>query len=398
MKNLFTHLSNIIFITVFIACGSKDTQKVKTVEAPVLHEAETTDIAELTQAQIKTIGIEMGFIEQKQLTASLKANGVLKIPNQHKASVHSLYSGVIKSILVIPGNFVKKGQTIATVSNPEFIQLQSSYLSTRSKIQLAELELKRQQELNEGNAGALKNLQSAETDLRNLKISKSTLAQQLRLMGLNPEQLLNEKLVSELSIKSPISGVISNVTVKMGSYIDLSSVVVEVVDNSKLHLDLFVYEKDIHKLKNNQTIHFSITNNPGKEYDATIHSWGYAFEDESKAVSVHAEVEGDKTGLIEGMNVTAIISLNKVTSPAVPTEAIVTVEGQDFIFAMMNTPPKSDSAIGYIFKRIPIARGNSDIGYTAITLLKEIPKDVKVVTKGAFFVSAKMTNNSEHEH
>ncbi|TAH08075.1 MAG: efflux RND transporter periplasmic adaptor subunit [Sphingobacteriia bacterium] len=398
MKNLFTYISNIIFITVFIACGSNDTQKVKTVEAAVHHEVEKPDIAELTEAQIKTIGIEMGLIEQKQLTASLKANGVLKIPNQHKASVNSLYSGVIRSILVIPGDFVKKGQTIATVSNPEFIQSQSTYLNISSKIQLAELEVKRQQELNEGNAGALKNLQSAETELRNLKISKSTLAQQIRLMGLNPERLSNEKLVSVLNIKSPISGVVSNVIVKMGAYIDLSTTVVEVVDNSRLHLDLFVFEKDIQKLKNNQTIHFSITNNPGKEYDATIHSWGYAFEDESKAVSVHAEVEGDKTGLIEGMNVTAIISLNKVTSPALPTEAIVTVDGQDYIFVMMNAAQKSDSAAGYIFKRIPIARGYSDIGYTAITLLKETPKDVKVVTKGAFFVSAKMTNQEGHEH
>jgi cobalt-zinc-cadmium efflux system membrane fusion protein len=265
MKNLFTYISNIIFITVFIACGSNDTQKVKTVEAAVHHEVEKPDIAELTEAQIKTIGIEMGLIEQKQLTASLKANGVLKIPNQHKASVNSLYSGVIRSILVIPGDFVKKGQTIATVSNPEFIQSQSTYLNISSKIQLAELEVKRQQELNEGNAGALKNLQSAETELRNLKISKSTLAQQIRLMGLNPEQLSNEKLVSVLNIKSPISGVVSNVIVKMGAYIDLSTTVVEVVDNSRLHLDLFVFEKDIQKLKNNQTIHFSITNNPGKE-------------------------------------------------------------------------------------------------------------------------------------
>jgi cobalt-zinc-cadmium efflux system membrane fusion protein len=39
-----------------------------------------------------------------------------------------------------------------------------------------------------------------------------------------------------------------------------------------------------------------------------------------------------------------------------------------------------------------------DVGFTEITLLKEISKDAKVVVKGAFFVLAKMTNSGEHEH
>ena len=41
---------------------------------------------------------------------------------------------------------------------------------------------------------------------------------------------------------------------------------------------------------------------------------------------------GDKAGLIDGMNVTAIISLQKATVPAVPAEALVTMQGQDYIF------------------------------------------------------------------
>ena len=43
----------------------------------------------------------------------------------------------------------------------------------------------------------------------------------------------------------------------------------EIVDNSQLHLDLYVYEKDLSKLKVGQTIHFHPpTNNAGKEFDA----------------------------------------------------------------------------------------------------------------------------------
>jgi cobalt-zinc-cadmium efflux system membrane fusion protein len=402
----------------FSSCGSKESKETTTTTtvtgAEEDHENENPDIAVLTEEQIKSIGIELGTIENKQLTAALKTNGVLKVPNQNKATVNSIYSGVIKSLLVQPGNFVRRGQTIATVANPEFIQVQSQYLNVNSKIVLAELEVKRQQELNAGNAGALKNLQSAESELRSLRNTKSTLAQQIQLMGINPARLGNGKLISVLPVASPISGVVSNVLVKMGGYVDVTTVVAEIVDNSQLHLDLFVYEKDLPKLKNNQTIHFTVTNNPGKEYDAQIYSLGSSFEGDSKAVSVHAKVKGDKTGLIDGMNVTAVISLANATVPAVPSDAaIVTVDGKDYIFMLMDdepVKPATDTAKhgaaekhdeheeGIQFERIPVAKGGSDIGFTEITLLKEIPANAKIVTKGAFFVSAKMTNTEGHDH
>ncbi len=403
------------FATVIGSCKNKrtveteKTEKEETAGSHDEHEDEDPSMASLTSEQIKSIGIELGVIEQKQLTASLKTNGILKVPNQNKATVNSLYSGVIRSLSVQPGNFVRKGQVIATVANPEFIQVQSEYLNVNSKIIMAELEVKRQKELNAGNAGALKNLQAAESELRLLRTARSTLAQQIQLMGVNPARLSSGKLISVLAITSPISGVVSNVLVRMGAYVDVTTVVAEIVDNSQLHLDLFVYEKDLLKLKNNQSIHFTITNNPGKEYDAKIFSLGSSFEGDSKAVSVHAQVQGDKTGLIDGMNVTAIISLEKATVPAVPSEAIVNFQGQDYIFIVKENTEAAKDTVNHaaakdthdekskiVFERIPVVKGNSDVGYTEITLLKEIPQDAKVAVKGAFFILAKQTNTEGH--
>jgi cobalt-zinc-cadmium efflux system membrane fusion protein len=416
MKKILIITILFFILSAVVSCGSNETAETSTTEKEGHEdEHENPDIATLTEDQIRSIGIEMGGIEQKQLTRSLKTNGVLRVPNQNKASVNSLYNGVVRSLFVQPGNLVRKGQTIATIANPDFIQVQSEYLSANSRITLAELEVKRQKDLNAGNAGALKNLQSAETALRTLRTTKSTLEQQIQLMGINPEALSNGKLVSELSVKSPISGVVSNVNVKMGSYVDVTTTVAEIVDNSRLHLDLFVYEKDLSKLKNNQTIHFTITNNPGKEYDAEIYSLGSSFEGESKAVTVHAMVEGDKTGLIDGMNVTAVISLNQLTVPAIPNDAIVTVDGKDYIFVLTSSHQEIDTAsVGnngvkhaeekssnpeekeMIFERVPVAKGSTDVGFTEITLLKEIHANAKIVVKGAFFVSAKMTNTEGH--
>lgn len=395
MKNKSVFIITLFAAVVFLAsCGRKDKTETASPETEThVDEHTNPDEAMLTADQIKTIGIEFGAIEQKQLTASLKTNGVLKVPNQNKASINSVYSGVIKSLLVQPGNSVSRGQTIATISNPEFIQVQSEYLSINSRMVLAEQEYNRQKELNAGNAGALKNLQAADAELKSLRTRRSSLQQQIQLMGISPASLSNGRLISVLSVRSPISGVVSNVNVKMGSYVDLSTVVAEVVDNSRLHLDLFVYEKDLPKIKNKQTIHFTVTNNPGKEYDAEIFSLGSSFENESKAVSVHAMVKGVKTGLIDGMNITANISLDQATLPAIPTEAIVNFQGQDFIFIVDSVDTKKNETH---FNRIPVVKGTSDVGYSEITLLKDIPAGAKVVIKGSFFILAKQTNTEGH--
>lgn len=404
MKHIFSILLISLLGIIQLSCGTKNDKDTNPVEEKKEEQHENGNTATLTNAQIQSIGIQIGVIEEKQLTASIRANGALRVPNQNKASVNSLYSGIVRSLLIQPGNTVKKGEVIATIANPEFIRSQEEYLSISPRIVLAEQEYNRQKELNAGNAGALKNLQAAESDLRTLNTRKAALEQQIELMGINPASLSNGKLISVLSLRTPIGGIVSNVSVKMGSYVDLNTPVAEVVDNSQLHLDLFVYEKDLPKLKNNQSIHFTLTNNPGKEYDAEIYSLGSTFEDESKAVSVHARVNGDKTGLIDGMNITALISLDKITTPAVPDEAIVTYQGQDYIFIVKDTHTESEdhsnekAGDGSTFEKVPIAKGTSEVGYTQITVLKPIPADVKIVTKGAFFVLAKMTNSGDEEH
>lgn len=406
-----------------IACTNAKSPVVPQEEEHTDDEHTSSHTTWLSDEQIKSIGIELGSIEEKQLNETLKASGRLKVPNQYKANVNSMYRGIIKSLYIQPGKQVSQGQVIALIQNPEFIHIQEEYLTIGSKIELAQLELLRQEQLNKGNAGALKNLQTIESELKGLQTRKSSLYQQLELMHIHPDSLSSGNLISTLKVKAPISGTISEVLIDIGTYVDLSTTITKIIDNHQLHLDLFVFEKDLPKIRNNQIIHFTLTNNPGKEYDAKIFSLGSTFEGESKVVSVHAHVEGNKSGLIDGMNVTAIISLTHTTHPAIPTEAIVSHQGQDFIFVVLTGSTKEDHDAhdghehttdsmdhskgtqvamedkkGMTFQKIPIARGISDVGYTQITLLNELPKEAKVIVKGAFFVLAKLTNTGEHEH
>src|SRR5258706_10866366 len=94
------------------------------------------------------------------------------------------------------------------------------------------------------------------------------------------------------------------------------------------------------------------------------------------------------------VNITASISLDKATLPAIQTDAIVSYQGQDYIFIVDSVDAKNNTTI---FKRIPVAKGTSDVGFSEITLLKEVPVDAKLVVKGAFFILANQTNIGEEE-
>ena len=431
MKNLIIIISLFATILLLSSCHNHSetdghTHGTEAKEGEHHDEHKNANTATLTAEQMKSIKIELGSIEKKQLTASLKANGILKVPNQNMANATASLGGVIKTILVQTGNTVSKGQVIATITNNSFITLQEEFLSVSSKAEFAQLEFVRQKELQQGNASALKNLQSAEAELKTLKAKKASLQKQLELIGINTETLTSENIQSVVNITSPISGAISNVMVNIGSYVDANNPIAEIVDNSQLHLDLYVYEKDLQKLKVGQTIHFTLTNNAGNEYDADVYAISNTFEPNTKAIAVHAMVKGNKRGLIDGMSITALVSLENATVDAVPTNAIVNHEGQDYIFIVTDAHKEEEhhteketaehkhdehghkhnekeeperNEEGTTFEKIPVRKGTTDIGYSEITLLKEIPANSKIVVNGAFFILAKMNNKGEgHAH
>jgi RND family efflux transporter MFP subunit len=412
-KHIFIYSALAIFLW---SCGNNEKKNVEpekpNSEAKEKPTEETPTIAMLTEEEMKMVGITLGTYEMKELTATIKANGNLRVPNNSKAVVTSLYGGIIRRLPVQIGDYIRKGQVVATISNPDFIRLQEQYLTVNSRITFAEQEYRRQKELFDNDAGAKKNLQSSSTELNSLRTQRASIQRQLQLMGISPSKVNNGNLRDGLVIVSPISGYVSNVIAQIGSYVDIASPILDVIDNNSLHLDLQVFEKDLPKIKVGQVVHFYLTNNPEAEYDAKVYSIGSSFSNDNKTISVHCSVIGNKGGLIDGMNITGIVSSSNTTAPAVPNDAIVNTDGKYFIFVQTDKKAeehheegnhkegdkneKEDKA-SINFEKVEVLKGVSDMGYTAITFVKQIPVNAKIVVKGAFFVNAKLSNAGEEE-
>lgn len=437
-------LFTVLALSVFgFACSAKKDKgtkenKVENAEkkSEIVHEEEDENMTSLTPEQIDAVGITLGNIENKNMTTVIKANGTLRVPNKNRANATSLYAGVIKTLNVELGDYVRKGQVIATIENPQFILLQEEFLSLESSIILAEQELERQKELNAGNAGAKKNLQDATSKISALRTKKASLLRQIQMMGINPATISTTNLKNTLAVSSPINGNISNVYAKVGSYVDVTFPLVEIIDNSQMHVDMQVFEKDIPNIKVGQRVNFVVTNNPAKHYTAKVFNIGSSFENDGKSIAIHSTIEGGKEGLIDGMNIVGTLDIDDSYVTAVPNEALVDAEGKTYIFVLADsaaqaihktedhihkegdehshsnekehTHPEGEkhnhsvenkNGPGEVrFKKYEVVKGTSYMGYTAITVVSELPTYAQIVTKGAFFILAKMNDAGGHEH
>src|SRR5699024_3823060 len=123
-----------------------------------------------------------------------------------------------------------------------------------------------------------------------------------------------------------------NVNIRMGEYVTPGDILFEVVDNSHIHADLMVFEKDIGKVDEGQKVYFTVSNAPRRKYTATIYAVGKTFEEDPKAVHVHAEIEGSTEGLIPGMYIGGRIAVSNVSTAALPEAAIVGEGEESYIF------------------------------------------------------------------
>ena len=117
------------------------------------------DIVELRADQVKLANIETGSIELRSLSGTLKVNGLVTVAPQNLATVCMPMGGFVKSIALVPGNAVAKGQTLAILENQDFVDIQQNYLEARNKLAFAEADFNRHTELYKEDVYSQKNLQ-----------------------------------------------------------------------------------------------------------------------------------------------------------------------------------------------------------------------------------------------
>lgn len=347
---------------------------------------EETDLTNipLTKRQVRTAGIGFGRAEDRDIDAKLTANGQIILRAKDKGSVASLMGGIVKDIYVTDGQYVRKGQTVATVENTDVVSLQREYYSASKDCEFARLDMRRQQTLDRSGAGIKRNLQEAEKEYHIALAKMQGIAQQLAQMGISTAGASKGRFTTSFPVKAPISGTVSNITASLGSYADMQTPLMSIRDNSAVECDLNVYEKDIDKVKVGDAVKLTVTNEPGTKIYGKVYGMNQYFTDGTKAVAVHVRLLPGRTKLFDGEYVSGTISIGRRRGKALPSGAIIRSDGKSYIFALNGKPDKR----GYHFSRHEVTAGASGNGYTAVTLCKHIKEGQEIVTGNAFYLAS----------
>ena len=351
------------------------------------------NIVELRADQIKLAGIETGAVELRNLSGTLKVNGVVSVAPENLATVCMPMGGFVKNTSLMPGNAVRKGQTLALLENQDFIDLQQNYLEAKNKLEYAAAEYKRHNELYKDDVYSQKNVQQVTAEYKNLKVLTRSLEQKLALIGINPARLTEENISRSVALVSPISGYVKTVNVSIGKSVSPSDVLFEIVNSDKLYLELTLFEKDADKVSNGQKIQFFI-NNETEPHAAVIYQTAKSINDD-KTYKVYANVSGFCKNIMPGMYVDAKINATSHQVTALPAEAVVGFDDKDYIFVFEKSKTENGNAMTE-YRMIEVQKGVTHDGFVEVILPENFDlKANKVVVKGAYNLLSAMKNAGE---
>jgi len=350
----------------------------------------------LTSAQLKAVDIELGKAVRRDMNCIIRVNGRTALDPQDRASVTSLEGGIIRQITVIEGNKVAKGQTVAYIENTDIVALQRDYLTNRSAMIAAEQEHSRQIELSNAGAGVQKALQQATAECCMAKAKLLGVERQLQQLGINPAFVRAGNISTRIPVKAPIAGYVDKIKVATGGFVDMQTPIMEIVDNSRLHCDLSIFEKDIADLRTGQQVDLILTNRPETRISGVIYEINASFEGNTKSVIAHVRITGKPEGLklIPDMYLTGHIHTGRHNSIALPSDAITDFEGKKYIF-LLTRKEKAKEGETCHFSRQEVKTGVSDLGYTQIMPVRQLPENATMVIRNAFYLSSMLGGGEE---
>lgn len=348
---------------------------------------------ELNLSQLEYAGIEYGSIQNQRLSSDVQARGELVLPVNAKVDMVSLYSGIIKIVHVNEGDPVSKGQVLATINSGDFIEAQQKYLMVKNEIGMLKQEYERQKELNKEKISSDKYYQKSQADYNVAMAELKGLKLQLEMAGVNEALLAQGKIITEHKIISPINGFIENIDVNPGKYVNPDESLFQVLNRDNLLVEINVFEKDILKVAIGQRVTFSLSSMNSKVHEASVISVGNTVQQEGRVIKVLAEFSNKGGRLLPGMFVAGEIHTGEKEVTALPEEAVLRVGNEGYM--IFYTSPEMQHNNNTQFDYVPVQIGNAEDGFIQIELLKPIPENAMIVTKGGYYLKTELAKQEE---
>ncbi|HOI32994.1 MAG: efflux RND transporter periplasmic adaptor subunit [Bacteroidales bacterium] len=338
------------------------------------------DLIELTAEQIKETNAQLGFITTQKFSQQVNANGYLETSPNSEQLVNSLKGGRILEINVETGQKVHKGQTLVKLENPEFVEMQRAYLEAGFEVNKLREQWMRKKNLAEDQIASTSELQMAEAAYLSAVAMQQALAENLRLIQIDPEKVDAHQISAALEIKALMDGHITDISCRKGQWVNPEDQLMRLVDLSKLRLKLDVFEKDVHKLKQESSLLAYLPENHHIPIKGNIQAIGREIDAYNRTVKVFAQLSNDsEIVLMPGMFLHAYIQLESVQKKALPESAFLESDEKKYVLLL-----KSEENGSWFFEKRQALTGDSADGFVELLNYNDFAEGVKILISGGF--------------
>jgi len=190
---------------------------------PVYEDEVSETIVWIDPATIQNIGVTTSEVEKRDLTVSLRTNGIVTIAEDNEYRVNPKISGWIEKLYVNrTGDLVEKGDPLLEIYSPQLVAAQEEFL-----LALGNVELLRQSQIERVKVSADNLLKSARRRLELWDISAAQI-ENLETTGIVKRTMIyNSPISGTVLHKNAVEGAAVKAGVDLFRIVDLTSVWVE---------------------------------------------------------------------------------------------------------------------------------------------------------------------------
>ena len=335
------------------------------------------------------IGLTTAKVTFADLHQTVEINARVELPWNQQAMITSLVPGKIDRVLVRPGETVTAGQELARVVSMELESLQLAMLQAASEADLAERLVQQRRSLDAEGVIAGKTLLEAEATLAQKTAELRVAEEKFQALGINGETLkairTNGQPLRFVSIRSPITGVITHADVRMGQVVKTTDHLYHVVDPSRVWIVGEVLESEVRHLGKGQPATACFAAYPEKQFTGVIDHVRLKMDRRTRTQSVVIAVDNREGLLRPGMFGRVGIAVRVAKEAIVcPADAIIKSRTGTYVL-VERTPGKYENRP----VKLGLAKGKQ------VEVLEGVFPGDKVVITGAYLLASLLGN--EHK-
>jgi cobalt-zinc-cadmium efflux system membrane fusion protein len=321
-------------------CGSGpgETESKMTSYSTGQTKADTAELFTLPPEQLAHI--QVVSVEKSKVPRALRLTGAVAYNAFKTTPVFSAVGGPVQEILAEPGQNVHAGQTLLTVTSPDYSAARSAYLKAVSAFQLADKNYERSKDLYEHKAIAERDLQQAESDRAQAQADQQSAEDALRALGIrDPESLVKEppKTTGQIPVPAPVAGQIVERLVGPGQLLQAGSTqCFTISDMSSVWVLVNVYQNDLAFVRVGDNVDITTDAYPDK-FHGRISYIADALDPNTRTLQARIVTENPGYKLKKDMYVTATVHAGALANALTVPDASVLrdTENQPFVYVQV---------------------------------------------------------------